>query len=618
MATEVTCKSCFEEAVVDGVCNACGADQLEKSRDRRALPLWTVVDQRYRIGRVLGSGGFGITYLAEDVVMGRQVALKEFFPNGLAVREGDRLTLTCNSLGDQPPFERGLAKFFMEGRLLAKFRHTNIVQAFDVRSANGTAYLAMEYLDGMTLKMWISEVGRLDAEKALKVIAFVIDALKAIHAKNVIHRDLKPDNVYVTREGRILLLDFGGAKQLAAEAEKSMDTTFAHGYAAPEQYYADSQKIGAWTDVYACGATLYKMLTGQTMRSALERYGDDPPLAWGESDAPPHVRAAVTKAVTLDHKQRHQTIDELQAALFKKAGPIPPPPVDPRMDDDRKDRWFKLGVIGALCVLAIVVGVIAFRGNRPTPSTPTRSDVLATRTTPDVKQKPEDRKVVDTKAVDTRPSDTKAEVKPAEVKPAETKSAIAKPDVNAAIPLTDRQIRDRLNLMVGAASGGDWSAVEAGVSALSASSNGGSGAPLDASVAAGRKAIEAGDYERARSLFDRATKQQPTDPQAWAGLGHALLRLDRPADAKTALFRALRLKPDDPNAWLRLAELIADADPRAVESDGALKLAVYFSTARDALREYVRGMTADVARPEFVAVVKAHAKELESMPERKP
>lgn len=322
--TTAQCTSCFKQAINDGTCKVCGATQAEPNRDRRALPVGTVVNSKYHIGRVLGSGGFGITYLAMDGQLNRRVALKEFFPSGLVMRGRDRVAVSSNTADDEAPFKRGLNRFFREGQILAKFDHPNIVRVIEVFEANGTAYLVMEFLDGMTLKSWLSRVGKIETSKALDVVTFIVDALRAAHAVGVVHRDLKPDNVYITHQGRTLLIDFGGAKQLTAEGDKSMDAIFAHGYAAPEQYSADSDKVGPWTDVYACGATLFKILTGETVRGALDRFSDDPPLNWSQSTAPLSVRRAVTKALALKNSDRFQTIQDFQAALADERVQSPP------------------------------------------------------------------------------------------------------------------------------------------------------------------------------------------------------------------------------------------------------------------------------------------------------
>lgn len=312
------CNTCFSNDVVNAECRSCGSSQDEPNRDRRALMPGALVAGKYTIGVVLGSGGFGITYLAQDMQLSRRVALKEFFPTGLVSRALDRASLVCNSAENDEPFKRGLGRFFREGQLLAKFDHPNIVRVLEVVEWNGTAYLAMEYLEGVTLKSLLADHGPFDEQRALDVMTFVMDALRVVHGAHVVHRDLKPDNIYITRQGRTLLLDFGGAKQLTAEGDRSMDAMFAHGYAAPEQYFANSEKVGPWTDVYACGAMLYKLMTGTTIVNALDRYSEDKPLDWSAVNVAKQTRDAVAKALALKSQDRFQSIDALQMALSGK------------------------------------------------------------------------------------------------------------------------------------------------------------------------------------------------------------------------------------------------------------------------------------------------------------
>lgn len=320
---DLHCNTCFSIDLLDAECQTCGATQDEPNRDRRALPPGCQVANKYAIGRVLGSGGFGITYLAQDMQLSRRVALKEFFPTGLVSRSVDRTTLVCNSVENEEPFKRGLSRFFREGQLLAKFDHPNIVRVFEVIECNGTAYLAMEYLEGVTLKEFLADKGPFDEQQSLRIMTFVMDALKIVHGADVIHRDLKPDNVYLTRQGRTLLLDFGGAKQLTADGDRSMDAMFAHGYAAPEQYFANSDKIGPWTDVYACGALLYKLMTGKTVTSALDRYSDDAPLDWSSTRVSNNTQKSVSKAIALKAKERIQSVSELQELLSGRKSGLP-------------------------------------------------------------------------------------------------------------------------------------------------------------------------------------------------------------------------------------------------------------------------------------------------------
>lgn len=310
------CIECLSEVVYGANCSVCGASQHETNRDRRSLRVGHMVTGKYRIGRVLGSGGFGITYIALDLTLKRRVALKEFVPNGLVSRDSDGRSIVCHSEAEHAPFLRGLDRFLKEGQFLAKFDHPNIVKILDVLQANGTAYLAMEYLEGQTLKAALAEKGKFTEHEALDVMTFVFDALRTTHQHGVVHRDIKPDNIYLTNQGRMMLLDFGGAKQLTVEGDRSMDAMFAHGYAAPEQYAGNSEKVGAWTDVYACAATIYKLITSKTPPSALDRYTNDLPLDWSDTCASDRLKGAVAKAMTLSHATRFSSIADFQAAIL--------------------------------------------------------------------------------------------------------------------------------------------------------------------------------------------------------------------------------------------------------------------------------------------------------------
>ena len=208
--------------------------------------------------------------------------------------------------------------------MIAKFDHPNIVRAYEVLQANGTAYLAMEFLEGRTLRAILETQGAFPQKDAIDVMTFVMDALKVIHQKQVVHRDLKPDNVYMTNEGRTLLLDFGGAKEIVGERSHSMTAIFSHGYAAPEQYHGDEARSGPWTDVYGCGALLYKLITGQTPPSALERYSGNQTLDWRGAQVSPAIVHAVSEAMALNATARMQSVAALQSKLGAREQPAEP------------------------------------------------------------------------------------------------------------------------------------------------------------------------------------------------------------------------------------------------------------------------------------------------------
>lgn len=349
------CINCFSNLNEQGGCVVCAYDQNESGRDRRALPIHCVLADKYSIGRVLGVGGFGITYLALDLKLNRRVALKEYLPNELAARSRDGVTVRCHSSADETPFNLGLGRFFREGEVIARFDHPNIVRAFEVFEANGTAYLAMEYLEGRSVRMLLNEKGCFSEQQTLDLMTFVLDALKVIHQKNVVHRDLKPDNIYVTNEGRTLLLDFGGAKDIVGEHSQSMMAIFSHGYAAPEQYHGNESKAGPWTDIYGAAALFFKLVTGLTPASALERYGEDHPLDWSGRVVGPSTQRAITHAMALKSEDRPQSVEQFQKELAGNVTEI----------DSPRTGITKKWVLGVL-TLVLVVGITYLVANLTT------------------------------------------------------------------------------------------------------------------------------------------------------------------------------------------------------------------------------------------------------------
>lgn len=314
-ATGTRCFNCFDVNSGVELCTKCGHHREDANRDRRSLPLGTMLGNKYLIGRILGSGGFGITYLGLDVSLNRRVAVKEYIPNELASRSRDGLSIICNSPNDQEPFNYGLRRFFKEGEMIAKFDHPNIVRAYEVFESNGTAYLVMEFLEGKTLRAFLDSESCFPEDKAIAILTFVFDALRVLHDRQVVHRDIKPDNVYLTTEGRTLLLDFGGAKEIVGEHSKSMTAIFSHGYAAPEQYLGDEAKAGPWTDVYGAAALLYRVITGNKPPSALERYGESQPLNWQGKPVSISTQNAVERAMRLKPEERTRTVRAFQEEL---------------------------------------------------------------------------------------------------------------------------------------------------------------------------------------------------------------------------------------------------------------------------------------------------------------
>ena len=284
-----------------------------------ALRAGTLLSDQYTIVGVLGRpGGFGITYLAEDIRLDTLVAIKEFLPRELATRAPDRSTIITHSGDHDSSFHRGLEQFVREARTLAKIHHPSVVRVRQFFEANGTAYLVMDYLEGQTLSELLKqEGGRLRPPQAVDIMIRVLDGLRAAHALNIYHRDVKPSNIYITAAGHPVLLDFGAARQATGTSGASMTAVLTPGFAPLEQYGHRGQ--GPWTDVYATSAVLYQVLTGVDPVPATDRVGDetDPMVAPADIDPDigPALSDAVMKALSMAPRGRPQTAQDFQELL---------------------------------------------------------------------------------------------------------------------------------------------------------------------------------------------------------------------------------------------------------------------------------------------------------------
>ncbi len=261
----------------------------------------------YQVNRVLGQGGFGITYQGIDTRLNRPVALKEFFPEG-CWRDGT--TVISAGRWTVKTYSDAKQRFLQEGQTLGQFNHPGIVRVFYYFEENNTAYMVMEYLKGLSLADLLKKRGgKMSQAEALHYIQKISQALEVLHQSQFLHRDLKPDNIMLTKDERVVLIDFGAARDFTNRHSKRFTAMFTPGYAPLEQY-GQALKFGTFTDIYALGATLYHMLTGIVPPSAVERAAgvELKPVCQLNDRVSPHVSLAISQALAMEVTDRIQSV----------------------------------------------------------------------------------------------------------------------------------------------------------------------------------------------------------------------------------------------------------------------------------------------------------------------
>lgn len=313
------CPGCLRHAEFEnGVCAKCGFDMNGYTVMPHHLVPGTLVKQRYKIGRVLGEGGFGITYIGIDTVLNLKVAIKEFYMSGYVNRNHDASPNVFATLGThRDTFEKNREKFLNEARVLAQFYgEAGIVGVRDFCEENGTAYIIMDFLNGVDLKTYLEQKGRLAPEEAVKLLMPVMTSLQHVHAEGIIHRDISPDNIMVMEDGSTKLLDFGAAREISQTDIKSLSVILKPGYA-PEEQYRSKGRQGPWTDVYALAATLYKCIVGATPDDAMERMYRDrlPSPAAVDAACPIAISNVIIKGLAVRRADRYQDVASFLADL---------------------------------------------------------------------------------------------------------------------------------------------------------------------------------------------------------------------------------------------------------------------------------------------------------------
>ena len=274
---------------------------------------------RYVIQKVLGQGGFGITYLGIDKLYGNKVAIKEYYPQKIAMRKAQyEDVVTVTSIEKKNNYNKGKKRFLDEAQVMARFnKNEGIVKILDFFEANNTAYIVMEYLEGITLKQYLGKYGVLQFRNLIEMMLPLLEALIEIHSQGLIHRDISPDNIMVQHNGKLKLMDFGAARDYTESGNKSLTVILKPGYAPPEQYQTHGVQ-GPWTDIYALCATIYKCLTGITPPDAIARVMDDKFKEPDQLDGKlsPDIKKILWKGMNIFPEERYQDIGEFGEDVY--------------------------------------------------------------------------------------------------------------------------------------------------------------------------------------------------------------------------------------------------------------------------------------------------------------
>lgn len=361
-------------------CPYCGFDKrvYEKTRSYRTLPPGTILAGKYFLGKVIGEGGFGITYLAWEMNLEVPVAVKEYFPSGLATRDtqltGGKSKTVSVMAGDQGHYyQSGLRSFEQEARNLAKFQNLpGVVSVKDLFFENQTAYLAMEYIPGITMKQYLRSKGnRLDERTVLRLMRPVLESLDKVHRSGIIHRDISPDNILITADQKVTLIDFGAARMASGNDGKSMTILLKHGYAPVEQYQSKGRQ-GPWTDVYAICATMYRMISGKVPEEAVDRIENDrvkplTMLAREENfQVSRRVSDVIQKGLSVSASHRYQNVRSLIQELYEEPQTVQPPvgggtrvvPPKPLKSEPKNYIGIILAVLAGLFAVILILGAV--------------------------------------------------------------------------------------------------------------------------------------------------------------------------------------------------------------------------------------------------------------------
>ena len=368
------CMSVYDDAL--GMCPYCGYVEGEKAAQEIHMDPGTYLYDRYIIGKVIGYGGFGVTYLGWDAKLEQRVAIKEYLPSEFSTRMPGQSRITVYGGSKSEQYKKGMTKFVEEAKRLAKCHNTDgIVKIFDAFETNDTAYIVMEYLEGETLAAKLKREKKIPDKEAIDMLLPVMKSLEIVHKEGIIHRDIAPDNIFITKDGSVKLIDFGASRYVTSSQSKSLTVIIKPGYS-PEEQYGSRSVQGPHTDVYAVAATLYKMITGKTPPDAMERRAFFEtkkkdilePIVKYDNDISRNTENAILNGLNIKVTDRTPDmatfVEQLTCGKTVKRinGRIR------KIDLFRMPLWVKLGVPAALAVIGIFIflfgsGIIGFKNN---------------------------------------------------------------------------------------------------------------------------------------------------------------------------------------------------------------------------------------------------------------
>ena len=316
------CLSCFQNTGGLNPCPHCGADAAHIQTSAQHLAPGTILNQNYLIGKALGQGGFGITYIAWDLNAWRIVAVKEYYPSGLVTRERGMFVAPIDEEANTK-LKKGVNLFFKEALILGNFSvHPNIVNVLHFFRQNNTAYIVMEYIKGRSLKDYLQDRGgSISFTETMQILCPIMSALDDLHHTGLLHRDIAPDNIYLTVDGHAKLLDFGAARFSFGDETQNAASVIKPGYAPLEQYTGSGIEQGSWTDVYAMGATFYRALTGVVPTAAPDRAMGRALQSPKELGAtlPDPADKAIMHAMNMKPEERYVSIRSFEEDIEKAA-----------------------------------------------------------------------------------------------------------------------------------------------------------------------------------------------------------------------------------------------------------------------------------------------------------